>query len=125
MLGAVGYLLSPLSWWNDLYVNLPLAYLAANAAALAAPRLFLPVLTGAYWFTNVAGLVLMHAGARGAAGGQGLRMSRRDLWKWGLLSVAYSLAVVLLVKSGALKPLHEYAAHAGNWFRSATEGGGS
>ncbi len=29
IVAVIGYLLSPLSWWNDLFVNVPLAYLFA------------------------------------------------------------------------------------------------
>jgi len=28
-IAVVGFVLSPLSWWNDLFVNIPLAYLFA------------------------------------------------------------------------------------------------
>ena len=35
IIGTVGYLLSPLSWWNDLYFNIPIAYATAWLVSLA------------------------------------------------------------------------------------------
>jgi hypothetical protein len=60
LLAAIGYVLSPLSWWNDLFVNLPLAWLLAQPFGWISERLFLPAMLLAYWMTNAAGLVLLH-----------------------------------------------------------------
>jgi hypothetical protein len=111
IVGGAGYLLSPLSWWNDLYVNLPIAYLAANAVSHVDRRLFLPGLAGAYWLTNIAGLLLLHAGAVGATGRGSPKMGKRGMWKWLWLSVLYTLAVVALSMLGIIRPLSEYTAH--------------
>ena len=66
----IGFLLSPLSWWNDLFVNVPLALAFAWAASWFFPRLFTVSFVVGYWLTNVLGLVLMQ---KGGAAGQGLR----------------------------------------------------
>ncbi|MBI5665247.1 MAG: hypothetical protein HZC49_09245 [Nitrospirae bacterium] len=69
-MATIGYMLSPLSWWNDLYLNIPLAYLGAWLASLFYKPAFLTAFIAAYWITNVAGLVIMHKGIKKAAGKQ-------------------------------------------------------
>jgi hypothetical protein len=100
--------LSPLSWWNDLYVNLPLAYLAANVAYHVHPRLFLPMFAGAYWFTNLLGLLLLHWGARRAVQPDRAAWSRTEAWRWLLISFVYTAAVVALCSLGVLRPVRDY-----------------
>ena len=63
VLVTVGYILSPASWWNDAFVNIPIAYIFAWAASKISPHLFLPVMVLAYWGTNVTGFLMMHIGA--------------------------------------------------------------
>lgn len=58
----VGYLLSPLSWWNDAVVNVPLAYVFSIPFTLLSERLFIPAFTIGYLATNLAGFVLLHKG---------------------------------------------------------------
>ena len=58
---AVGYILSPLSWWNDAFVNIPIAL----AAAKALERLGVGFKAGfyaAYATTNIAGMVMVIIG---------------------------------------------------------------
>jgi hypothetical protein len=59
ILATVGFILSPLSWWNDLLVNVPLAYAFATVVGLFARDLFVPALLVGYWLTNVVGFVLL------------------------------------------------------------------
>ena len=94
MAGAalLGYVLSPLSWWNDAFVNIPLSL---AAAALLERLTGLDPRAGfalAYWASNVAGLALMLLGGEGAARG---RVSRRSLLASLAAGTAYTLAVVL------------------------------
>ncbi len=42
LIAMVGYLLSPVSWWNDLFVNIPLAYAFGALVGLVSEDLFLP-----------------------------------------------------------------------------------
>lgn len=97
----VGYLLSPLTWWNDLLVNLPLAWALASAVSWASPRLFAPALVVAYWLTNLLGLLLMGFGGMRAAGS---RPTRARLYALAG-SLAYTLLIVGLVWLGLVKPL--------------------
>lgn len=94
LLAVIGFLLSPLSWWNDLLVNIPIAYLLALPFRWLHPSLYLPAFVLSYWFTNWLGFVLMQKGLRGLANPThpaGLR--RRDL----LISLAYTALIILMV----------------------------
>lgn len=105
LVGVVGFILSPLSWWNDPFVNIPLAYLFALPFDLISRRLFVPALVVGYWLTNIAGLVLMHAGVRKLADGNVSPM------KWGtaiLTSLAYTGLLTALALSGWLKTPWEH-----------------
>ncbi len=102
---AVGYILSPFSWWNDLVINWPLAYLFANLLGLLNHRLFGPALVAGYWLTNILGLVMMQQGTvRLATAGQGA-MSRKKLWVSIAVASGYTLVAVVLLRLGVLKPL--------------------
>lgn len=107
-LGFIGFLLSPLSWWNDLFVNVPLAIGFAWAVSLVYPPAFTAAAVIGYWLTNVLGLLLMHKGAQKMLSAEDKpydgRALRRDL----LISLAYTALIVGLVKSGVLKPVTEY-----------------
>jgi large-conductance mechanosensitive channel len=60
---VIGYLLSPLSWWNDLVFNLPIAYAFGYVCSLFAPQLLMPCVIIGYWLSNIIGILLMQAGA--------------------------------------------------------------
>jgi hypothetical protein len=61
-LATLGFLLSPLSWWNDVLLNLPLAYAFGFLFSLLSEKLFLPTMVVGYWLTNILGFILMHRG---------------------------------------------------------------
>jgi hypothetical protein len=109
ILATIGFLLSPLSWWNDLFVNVPLAAAFAwGVAALHKPA-FGPALVIGYWLTNVLGLVLMQKGAQAAiTGGSPKPYTTRDLLKDLAVSLLYTLVILALVKLGVLQPLTDY-----------------
>ncbi|HEY9660149.1 MAG TPA: hypothetical protein V6C65_16955, partial [Allocoleopsis sp.] len=52
---VVGWLLSPLCWWNDLIFNLPVAYGFGYLCRLFSSELFIPGLIAGYWISNVIG----------------------------------------------------------------------
>jgi hypothetical protein len=60
---GIGYLLSPLSWWNDLFFNLPVAYFFGYVCSLFSRDLLIPCSIAGYWLSNVLGILLMQAGA--------------------------------------------------------------
>lgn len=103
LLMTIGYILSPLSWWNDLFVNMPIAYGIAVLFSFIDRKLFMPALVGGYWATNVLGLFLMHEGV------SRLRDWRQDPrqrgWVSSLLwSSFYTGLIVLLVYLKVIKP---------------------
>ena len=107
-MGMIGFLLSPLSWWNDLFVNVPLALLVAWPISLVWPAAFAASFVAAYWLTNVIGLVLLQKGARQAATGQATPLNRRELAKDLLIALGYTLLIVALVRWHVLQPLPDY-----------------
>ncbi|MEM6253357.1 MAG: hypothetical protein AAF821_10580 [Cyanobacteria bacterium P01_D01_bin.156] len=60
---GVGYMLSPLSWWNDLFFNLPIALVFGYGVSWFNPHWFLPSTVVGYWLSNVIGMVMMQFGA--------------------------------------------------------------
>ena len=107
-LAAIGYLLSPLSWWNDMFINVPLALVFAwIVSAFYKPAFAVSVIIG-YWLTNVLGFILMHKGAQQLLSNTEQRYSRRELVKDLLISLLYTLLIVLLIKIGILKPFQHY-----------------
>lgn len=92
---AISFTLSPISWWNDAVVNLPVAYLAAQLAAVVNQRLFLFAFVGAYWATNLVGLLGMHVSARKLHRQTDQRISLRRFF---LISLLYTLLIVALAQ---------------------------
>ncbi|HXJ61018.1 MAG TPA: hypothetical protein VNU68_30605 [Verrucomicrobiae bacterium] len=109
VLGLIGFMLSPLSWWNDLFVNVPLAVGFGWLAALFYEPAFEPAVVLGYWLTNVLGFVLLHHGIRRAATNAGARAySWRDLLKDVAVSLAYTCLIVALVHWKVLQPVGDY-----------------
>jgi hypothetical protein len=94
VLATMGYILSPLSWWNDMVVNVPLSYVFSYPFSLIDERLFLPAFVLGYWLSNLLGFLLLH---RGAAGLLGRHKPSMSVWKSLLVALAYTIIIVLLV----------------------------
>jgi len=108
ILAALGFILSPLSWWNDLFVNVPLAIAFAWVVSLFyRPAFEVSAIVG-YWFTNILGLILLHKGAESMMSKQPRKYSRRDLLKDIGISLAYTGVIAALLKLGVLKPIKSY-----------------
>jgi hypothetical protein len=108
ILAVVGFMLSPLSWWNDLFVNVPLALAFAWVVSLFYKPAFEASLIVGYWLTNVVGLVLLHKGAQKMLKEGDRKYSRRDLLRDVGISLLYTGLIVGLVKWGVLKPITSY-----------------
>ncbi len=104
----VGYMLSPLSWWNDLFVNVPLALVFAWVISLFYRPAFEASLVIGYWLTNVLGFVLMHKGGQRMLTETEKEYSRRDLLKDVGISLLYTGVILALIKLGVLKPIKNY-----------------
>lgn len=107
-LTIIGYILSPLSWWNDLVINLPLAYVVALPIGALSKKLFFPTLIVGYWLTNLLGFVLMHQGLKSVFAHRQQKSLRQELGKIILISLGYTILLVVAVKLGWLKFLPDY-----------------
>src|SRR5213080_23050 len=108
ILAVVGFMLSPLSWWNDLFVNVPLALAFAWVVSLFYQPAFEASVVVGYWLTNVLGFVLMHKGAQKMVAQKERKYSRRDFMRDIGISLLYTGVIVLLIKIGVLKPIANY-----------------
>ena len=104
----IGYMLSPLSWWNDAFVNVPLALAFAWIVALFYKPAFEASWIVGYWLTNVLGFVLMHKGAEKVLRKQDKKYSWRDALRDFGISLLYTALIVLLLKLGIVKPIENY-----------------
>ncbi len=107
-LAILGYILSPLSWWNDLWVNMPIAYAAASLVQAVNTRFFLGTFIATYWASNILGLILMHVGIRGAATDKIPSLSRSGTLWWLAISLVYTAVIAVLVHLDILRPLGAY-----------------
>jgi hypothetical protein len=108
MLATIGYVLSPLSWWNDLFVNIPLALVFAWVISLFHEEVFEASLILGYWLTNIIGLVLMHKGVKQLLSGEVKSATLRSLVKDLFISLLYTGLIVVLVKLKIFAPVGEY-----------------
>ncbi|MBD3338193.1 MAG: hypothetical protein GF353_03745 [Candidatus Lokiarchaeota archaeon] len=70
IVSVIGFILSPLTWWNDLVVNLPLAfgfaYIIGKICSGFMPvglAFFFILMTIGYFLTNFVGFIMMEKGA--------------------------------------------------------------
>jgi len=103
ILTIIGFILSPLSWWNDLVVNLPIAYGVAFLVSKINRSLFTISLLTAYWLTNILGLLMMHYGVLKIIKPEDKQPAKKKLIFNLLISVGYSLLVIGLIKLKILK----------------------
>lgn len=99
---ALGYMLSPLSWWNDLFFNLPIAYAFGYLVSCFAPQWFLSATVIGYWLSNILGFVFMQFGARDIAFRNTTPNLKKDLVISLGTSTLYTVAVVVLFKLNIL-----------------------
>lgn len=110
-LGFVGFLLSPLSWWNDAFINLPLAIAFGWLISLAYKPAFEPSVVVGYWLTNIAGFVLMQKGGEKIVSKEDKKYSKKDFLRDVGISLAYTLLIVVLIKLKVLQPISDYFKH--------------
>lgn len=107
ILATIGYLLSPLSWWNDAFINIPLALAFAWLVSFCYKPAFAASLIAGYWLTNVLGLVLMHKGGRQMLSEKPTNF-RRELWMDVVVSLIYTAVIIVLMKLDIFKPFDGY-----------------
>ena len=101
----IGWILSPFTWWNDVIVNIPLSYLIANAIYYFFRLPFAALVIATYWFTNIAGVLLMYLG------GSNILLSSKNKFKtaimWIFMLLAYTAIMIWLDRYGKLLPIGE------------------
>lgn len=95
----IGLILSPITWWNDPFVNIPISYLAASALTHFSPKLFHISFVLFYWLTNVLGIFLLYLG------GGGLIRDKSSRGKQVITVIIYSVIILLLSIYGILRPI--------------------
>ncbi|HEY9632595.1 MAG TPA: hypothetical protein V6D14_04260 [Coleofasciculaceae cyanobacterium] len=96
---VIGFLLSPLSFWNDLFFNLPIAYGFGYLCSLLSPDLLLPCSIIGYWISNIAGILLMQVGAVDVFQGQPKERNLKKELLTGLVSsFVYTLVIFALIQ---------------------------
>ena len=110
LIATIGFILSPLTWWNDLLVNLPLAFGFAwiigkllSFVITVNIYLFLTLTAVGYFLTNVIGFMMMHKGAMLCK-----NTKKHDFnWKKNSLYALLAFALVLLTIQVGLLDLGE------------------
>jgi hypothetical protein len=103
----IGYLLSPLTWWDDLYVNWPIALVFAWIISWFWKPAFTASLILGYWLTNILGFVLMQKGGAKIISEKDVPYSRKCLYRDLVISVLYTVLIVALVKMGVIGPIQD------------------
>jgi hypothetical protein len=101
-------MLSPLSWWTDMFVNVPLALVFAWLVSFFYRPAFEACVIVGYWLTNVLGFVLMHKGADKVLTEKDKAYSWRDLLRDVGISLLYTVLIVTLLKLKILQPIGYY-----------------
>ncbi|MCE4628006.1 MAG: hypothetical protein F7C34_02515 [Desulfurococcales archaeon] len=91
VVGLIGYILSPASWWNDAVVNIPIALAIAEILERVSGLPREAGFAAAYWATNLAGIVLMLVGMEGAGRS---RVTLRSLLAGLALGSLYTVLVI-------------------------------
>ncbi len=99
----IGWLLSPLTFWNDAFVNIPISYLCAWMTIKFIKADFLLLVLIYYWISNGFGILMMYYSGKSIMRDKD---SRLNAFKKLLLTVLiYSTIIVILGKTGILKPI--------------------
>ncbi len=109
VLASVGFVLSPLSWWDDIVINIPVAYIFSAPFGLISKSLFLPAFIVAYWIEDVVGVVLLHHGVvLMAKKAHHVKSVKEEVVQSLPFTVVYTIIMALLAKYGVLKVPWEY-----------------
>lgn len=103
LLLVIGYLLSPLCWWNDLFFNLPIAYAFGYICSLLSPDLLFPCSLVGYWLSNIAGILLMQLGSVEVFTDKPKEKNlKKELFTGLVSSTAFTIVIVALIHFNVL-----------------------
>jgi hypothetical protein len=100
VIAFIGLMLSPITWWNDPFVNIPLSYLFATLISYFYPKLFPLSFIIFYWLTNIAGILMFYSGSKNF-----IKSPSLNRWKQILIILLYTAIILMLSISGMIKPL--------------------
>lgn len=98
----IGYILSPLSLWDDIFVNVPISYVLALIVQHFSPSSFLPSMILIYWLTNLIGFLCVRKGIAQMKSQTEETPKKQAFLKDFMASVAYTVVLVLLVQLDVL-----------------------
>lgn len=99
----IGWLLSPATFWNDAFVNIPISYICAGLFVKSYHTDFLFTVLVFYWLSNILGICIMYiSGARIFTSGRSNVL--REAFKLAIAVAAYSVLLAILGKIGLIKP---------------------
>lgn len=98
IIAFIGLMLSPITWWNDPFVNIPISYLAASIISDFSTKLFSLSFVIFYWLTNILGIFLLYIG------GERVIKDKFSGKKQFITIIIYSLIILLLSIAGLIKP---------------------
>ncbi len=98
---TAGLILSPITWFNDPIVNVPIALALTHLLIrVLGKELFIPVFTASYVFTNILGLLLMQVSISSSKN----VFRSVEILKIFIGAIAYTLLMILLLRLGILNP---------------------
>lgn len=108
LISIIGFILSPFSWWNDLLVNIPIAYFLSVLTLKILPGNLALYMVIYYWLSNILGLIMFHTGVETTLNKTGEDVTKKKIIKNCVVASFYSLIIVILVLTGILKLPAEY-----------------
>jgi hypothetical protein len=95
-------MLSPFTWWNDLFINIPISYLLASIVSFFYPESFIYATVVFYWLTNILGILLMFKGAKELVVQK--KINHRKIILTVVFMIIYSIILVVLERTNLLRP---------------------
>ena len=99
----IGWMLSPLTFWNDVFVNIPISYLSASLAARFIKADFLFLVLIFYWLSNGAGIIMMFLSGKSIMQDKSNRL--HALATLLITILIYSIIIIILNRTGVLRPI--------------------
>lgn len=99
---GLGWLLSPLTWWNDALINIPMAWVLASWVVSNGKTFGLFFLLF-YWLTNIGGFILMYFGWRVFQLKKPI--SKKEMLASFFVSLVYTVVILILIKLKVIRPL--------------------
>lgn len=95
-------MLSPATWWNDVFVNIPIAYFLASIVAWVWPKAFLISFVVSYWGTNFLGSWMLYRGGKELIK-PAVKPQRR--WLIATATILYCVVMSILILKDVVHPI--------------------